>query len=114
MVTREVSTGGELVRVAGIGNVMTRPEYRRRGVASAMMRAAADLMRFRLGTEFGMLICHPRVAPVYARAGWIRVEGPTRFAQASGIATYPHDTMVLKLTEREWPGGPIDLRGLPW
>ena len=45
LVTREVRAGGERVRVAGIGNVVTKPEYRRRGVASAMMGAAADLMR---------------------------------------------------------------------
>ncbi len=114
IVTREVSAGGAPVRVAGIGNVVTRPEYRRRGVASAMMRAAAELMRTRLEVEFGLLICRPAVAPVYAKAGWTRVEGPTRFRQASGMTTYPFDTMVLKLTAREWPSGPIDLCGLPW
>lgn len=114
IVTREISAGGEAVRVAGIGNVMTKPEYRRRGLATAMMRAAAELMRTRLEVEFGLLICQPRVAPVYANVGWTGVRGPTQFRQQSGTTTYPHDTMVLKLTAREWPIGTIDLRGLPW
>jgi len=114
IVTREVRAGTESARVAGIGGVKTRPEFRLRGVASAMLAAAAQLMRDRLDVEFGLLICQHRVAPVYQKAGWIQVTGPTNFAQPSGIVTYPYDTMVLKLGAREWPGGPIDLCGYPW
>lgn len=114
IVTREMTAGGERFRVAGIGNVVTKPEYRLQGVASAMLRAAADLMRTRLEVEFGLLICGRRLAPVYAKAGWTRVEGPTQFSQPSGMTTYPGFTMVLKLTTRAWPAGAIDLRGLPW
>lgn len=114
IVTREMTAADERVRVAGIGNVVTKPEYGKRGVATAMLRASEDLMRTKLGAEFGLLICRRKVAPVYEKAGWIHVDGPTRFWQPSGIVTYPQDTMVLKLTTREWPGGPIDLCGLPW
>jgi GNAT superfamily N-acetyltransferase len=114
IVTREVRVGAESARVAGIGGVKTRPEFRLRGVASAMLSAAADLMRQKLDVEFGLLICQRRVAPVYAKAGWVHVSGPTSFAQPSGIKTYPNDTMVLQLKSRQWPGGAIDLRGNPW
>ncbi|MGH7779195.1 MAG: GNAT family N-acetyltransferase, partial [Candidatus Binataceae bacterium] len=37
IVTREITAGDQLLRVAGIGDVVTRPEHRRRGVASAML-----------------------------------------------------------------------------
>jgi GNAT superfamily N-acetyltransferase len=114
IVTRKVRVGTEAARVAGIGGVKTKPEFRLRSVASAMLSAAAELMRDRLDVEFGLLICQRRVAPVYEKAGWIRVSGPTHFAQPSGIITYPYDTMVLKLNVREWPDGPIDLCGNPW
>ncbi|MFZ1886780.1 MAG: GNAT family N-acetyltransferase [Candidatus Binataceae bacterium] len=114
IVTREMTAADQRVRVAGIGNVVTKPEYSKRGVATAMLHAAEDLMRTKLGTEFGLLICRRKVAPVYEKAGWIHVDGPTRFWQPSGIVTYPQDTMVLRLTTREWPSGPIDLCGLPW
>ncbi|HVA78597.1 MAG TPA: GNAT family N-acetyltransferase [Candidatus Binataceae bacterium] len=114
VVSREITAAEERVRVAGIGNVVTKPEYGKRGVATAMLRAAQDLMRTTLGAEFGLLICRHQVAPVYEKAGWIHVDGPTRFSQPSGIVTYPLDTMVVKLTAREWPGAPIDLCGPPW
>ena len=38
---------GGLVRVDGIGNVLTRDSHRRRGLASALMRSAVDRMRDR-------------------------------------------------------------------
>ena len=114
LVAREAAAAAERVRVGGVGNVVTKPAYRRRGVALAMMRAAEGVMRARLDAEFGLLICRRAVAPVYEKAGWVRVAGPTRFWQPAGITTYPEETMILQLTAREWPGGSIDLCGLPW
>lgn len=114
IVTREIRVGVESARVAGIGGVKTKPELRLRGVASAMLSAAAQLMRDRLEVEFGLLICRHRVAPVYEKAGWVQVTGPTSFSQPSGVVTYPYDTMILKLRTRDWPGGSIDLCGTPW
>jgi len=114
VITREVGIGAESARVGGIGGVKTKPEFRRKGVASAMLSHAADLMRNRLSVDFGMLICQRRVGHVYERASWVRVEGSTRFWQPSGTITYPHDTMILEIGSRKWPGGEIDLRGLPW
>ena len=37
---RQVSIGGTMVRVGGIGGVATKPEFRHRGVASAMLCVA--------------------------------------------------------------------------
>jgi hypothetical protein len=71
-------------------------------------------MRDRLVAEFGLLLCQRRIGRVYEKAGWMRVEGPTRFRQRSGMTTYQHDAMVLKLGMRDWPGGLIDLCGQPW
>ena len=114
IVTREVAAGAESIRVAGIGGVVTRPEHRKKGVATAMLREAANLMRTRLDVDFGFLICRRQIAPVYEKAGWIHVLGPTSFSQPSGTTTYPNDSMVLPLRNRQWPAGPINLRGLPW
>jgi len=114
LITRTIVASGEPVAIAGVGNVLTRPDYRRIGVASAMLEAAADLMRGKLGAEFGVLMCRHEVAPLYEKNGWRRVEGPTHFHRPGGIVICPDDTMTLKLTAREWPLGPIDLCGPPW
>lgn len=111
---RQVSAGGVTVKVGGIGGVATKSQFRRRGVASALLSRAAEFMKNDLGLEFGFLLCRREVSPVYAKLGWTRVDGPTIFSQPSGIDTYPHETMILPLANKQWPLGPIDMRGLPW
>jgi len=111
---RTIAIGAEAIRVGGIAGVATRPEWRNRGVASVAMRAAANFIAHELRRPFGLLLCRHQVAPVYAKLGWETVEGPTRFMQPSGPATYRYLTMVMRFGERSWPGGPIDLCGLPW
>jgi aminoglycoside 2'-N-acetyltransferase I len=110
----KVSVPGEVVRVGGIGGVATKPEFRHRGVASAMLSRAAEFMKSELKVEFGLLLCRHEVTPVYAKLGWIVVPGPTTFTRAGVAATYPNDTMILRLAEKTWPFGPIDMQGLPW
>jgi GNAT superfamily N-acetyltransferase len=111
---RTVFAGGREIPVAGIGAVTTHEPYRRRGVAAAMLERAADFMRDELHARFGLLICREAVSPVYERAGWHMVPGPTSFSQPAGPATYAGLTMVLPLTEATWPGGESEFGGLPW
>jgi aminoglycoside 2'-N-acetyltransferase I len=111
---RKVSVGGEIVRVGGIGGVATKPDFRHRGVASAMLAHADEFMKNDLGLEFGLLLCLHEVSPVYANMGWMVVPGPATFTRAGVAATYPNDTMILRLAGKTWPPGPIDMRGLPW
>lgn len=111
---REIEVAGAGMRVGGIGGVITKPEWRLHGIARALLTRSATFIRDELGVEFAMLLCRREVAPVYAKLGWLRVDGQTVFMQPSGMATYPRDTMVLRFTERQWPPGTIDMRGLPW
>lgn len=110
----KVSVGSEIVRVGGIGGVATKPEFRHRGVASAMLSRAAEFLKDDLAVEFGFLLCRHEVSPVYAKMGWIIVPGPTEFTRAGVRALYPNDTMILRLTAKAWPVGRIDMLGLPW
>ena len=114
MIRREIFVDGSPLAVAGVGSVMVRTEWRNRRVASLMLERAARHMRDALRVDFGLLVCREEVAPVYERAGWRVVPGPTSFEQASGRATYQRLTMVLQLGTVAWPEGEIDLRGLPW
>lgn len=111
---RQVSVGGEIIRVGGIGGVATKPDFRHRGVASIMLSRAAKFMKDDLCMEFGLLLCRHEVSPVYAKLGWTPVPGPTTFSRGEVAATYPHDTMILPFAAKAWPQGPIDMLGLPW
>jgi GNAT superfamily N-acetyltransferase len=111
---RRVSAGGVIVRVGGISGVATKPEFRHRGVASALLSGAAEFMRHELSLDFALLLCRREVSPVYAKLGWISVDGPTLFSRGGVTATYAHDTMILPLADKEWPSGLIDMMGLPW
>ena len=111
---RTISVGEQTLRVAGVGGVMTLPEWRQRGLARITLLRAAEFMRNELRSDFALLLCREEVAPVYAKLGWEIVAGPTTFEQPTGRATYPHHTMVVRYAARAWPSGPIDLCGLPW
>jgi aminoglycoside 2'-N-acetyltransferase I len=111
---RQVSAGGVIVKVGGIGGVATKPQFRHRAVASTLLSRAAEFMKNKLDAEFGFLLCRPEVSPVYAKTRWNRVEGPTTFSQPGGSETYPYYTMILPLAGKDWPPGPIDMLGLPW
>jgi aminoglycoside 2'-N-acetyltransferase I len=111
---RQVVVGGAIIRVGGIGGVATRPEFRRRGIASAMLTRATEFMRHDLGLEFGLLLCRPEVSPVYAKLGWMRADGPTTFVRSGVIGTYSNYTMILSLAGKHWPEGAINMMGPPW
>jgi GNAT superfamily N-acetyltransferase len=111
---RTLSVGGQMLRVSGVGGVMTLPEWRQRGLASLTLRRAAEFMRNELHVEFALLLCRDEVAPVYTKLGWQIVASPTTFEQPTGRTTYPRNTIVLRFSPRAWPPGPIDLCGLPW
>jgi predicted acetyltransferase len=95
----KVSVGNQIIRVGGIGGVATKPGFRQRGVASAMLARAAEFIKSDLRVEFGLLLCRHEVSRVYAKMGWVIVPGPTTFTRAGVIATYPNDTMILPLAE---------------
>ncbi|MBN1313666.1 MAG: GNAT family N-acetyltransferase [Anaerolineae bacterium] len=116
LVKRAIMVDGQPLLVGGIGSVMTVPEWRGRGHASAAMRAASTFIRDQLKAPFGLLICGSHRVHLYQSVGWQVVPGPLSFSQPSGKRTFPDDTiiMVYPCTDQRWPGGPIDLCGPPW
>jgi GNAT superfamily N-acetyltransferase len=75
------------LRAAGIGSVATHPDYRRRGLATALLRDTLALLRREgyhlsfLGTEIA--------APFYERLGWRIVRQPSHGAPAAEAAAPP-------------------------
>lgn len=111
---RTVSANEEPARVGGIGGVMVSHEFQGKGHAKAAMLRAQEFIRDTLQLEFGFLFCSPRLVPYYQRLGWMPIEGPVSFAQGGSDVTWHEETMVLPLTNRHWPGPPVDLNGPPW
>lgn len=114
IVQRKVSVGGGLLEIAGISGVITDVEWRRKGIASDMLKAATAFISNQLKINFCLLLCRSEVAPVYGKLGWKIVDGPTTFDQPSGKTIFPRLTMILESGEKSWPKGPVDLCGLPW
>jgi len=114
IVERVGAVNDQPVKLGGIGGVATLPEWRGRGLASAAMEKAAAFMDEELGVEFGLLLVDEATEPFYRRLGWQLAPGPLVFDQPGGKVTWHELTMVLPFGGREWPPGPIDLRGLPW
>ena len=114
IVEREIRAGERRVKVAGVGDVATLPQWRRQGYAGMVLERAGAFMRDELDAEFGHLFCAPGLVPYYARFGWLRVDGPSYVQAPWGVETFPEETMVLPLRGTAWPPGEMDLEGLPW
>jgi hypothetical protein len=112
--SRPVSVSGLVVQVSGVSGVITRPESRRSGVATAMLGRAAAFIRQDVAAEFCLLFCSEEIAALYSRLGWKCVEGPTTFQQTPGTIDQRTVTMVLSCRGKEWPAGPIHVCGPPW
>jgi predicted N-acetyltransferase YhbS len=111
---RTVAVAGRPIRVSGIGALITPTPWRRRGIATALMQRAQAFSFDELGAPFCMLLCESHLISFYERLGWQLVEGPLVFDQPSGKTTWKDYTMVLPCCEETWPGGVIDLCGLPF
>jgi GNAT superfamily N-acetyltransferase len=78
---------GARLRAAGIGSVATHPDYRRRGLATALLRDTLALLHREgyhlsfLGTEVA--------APFYEKLGWRIVRQPSHGAPAAEAAALP-------------------------
>jgi aminoglycoside 2'-N-acetyltransferase I len=111
---REVTWNGRKMRAGGIGGVLTREEFRRRGYASIALNAAVQTLKDEGSADFALLFCEPHHAPFYVGRGWKPFDGEIYAEQPQGrirfeaIAPYVHD---LRRAPRD---GVIDLCGLPW
>ena len=115
IVSREANVNGQLLRIGGIGGVMTHPDARHRGHATAGMKRAAALLGSEMGASFGLLVCRPDVRGVYAQLGWRVFSGRLLIQQHGQTVAYALGApMLLPLLQLPPDSGEIDLLGLPW
>ena len=116
---RTILIDGRSTRIAGIRGVRTDPAYRRRGVATAAMRVAADFIWRELRPDLAMLLSSEMAVPFYRSLGWRIIEGPVYFDQPAGKQNLnevlpERPAMVLLPEGRDPPRGAVDLCGLPF
>jgi aminoglycoside 2'-N-acetyltransferase I len=116
---RFVGVGDGEVVVAGIGGVLTAPEVRGRGVGRAVLTALQEAARGPARAQYGLLGCREQVVPFYESCGFRRTGQLVRDLDPRDARTVVEShgpTLVCAGTRplEEWPGGTIDLRGLPW
>jgi aminoglycoside 2'-N-acetyltransferase I len=111
---RDVLVDGRPMKVGGVGNVATRPEWRGRGFAAEAVVESTAFLCNREEVGFILLVCLADVAAFYQNLGWETIDGPVSFDQPQGRMTWPNVAMVWSCTGEPWPGGAIDLCGLPW
>jgi GNAT superfamily N-acetyltransferase len=116
---RTILVDGQPTRIAAIRGVRTDPAYRRRGLASAAMRAAADFIWSELRPDLAMLLSSEMAVPFYESLGWQIIARPVYFDQPTGkqdlCEVLPErPAMVLLPAGRELPRGAVDLCGLPF
>ncbi len=111
---REVRWNGRGVRAGGIGGVLTREDFRRRGYASIALDAAIQTLRDEGSTDFALLFCEPHNVPFYTRRGWKPFDGEVYADQPEGRIRFEAIAPFVYDLRRAPRAGVIDLCGLPW
>jgi GNAT superfamily N-acetyltransferase len=121
VILRGVGTAAGRLRVAGIGNVCSRPDLRGRGFAKGCMQAVRDWLARGGQADFGLLFTGPKVREFYAKLGWREVGNELACVDAAGrrLRTDPASRGVVMICPGrrplgDWPAGIIDLNGPDW
>lgn len=114
LVKHGVTVGDEVIWVAGIGGVLTHPDYRGCGLGQIAMCAAEEHARNVMGISFGMLFCRPEMQPWYEAQDWRQAHVPVWVDQPEGVINMPLPTLVKGFGHQNWPPGIIRLSSYPW
>ena len=110
----DVYSDGRLVRIAGVGGVITVPEAQGRGYASQLVQYANRLAREQWSVRVGLLFCLPQTVSYYERLGWRVIEQPVQIDQSTGRIQAPIPVMVHAAEGGAWLGTPFVLESRPW
>lgn len=114
LVREVVRVGGKRVAVAGLGNVITVPEFQKRGLAKRGISEAIRMAAEEWNVGHGLLFCFPHLRSFYEGLGWVAREDRVWVLQPGGRISLPIFSMVQAWKGEEWPCGEIEVEGLPW
>ncbi|GAA1216247.1 GNAT family N-acetyltransferase [Microbacterium maritypicum] len=116
---RTIGVGTAEVVVAGVGGVLISPHARGQRAGARLLAHAALSMKDAGGIDYGYLGCREEVVAFYESCGWRRISAVEHSIDRAGqpVAQTPGPpllTLALDPKPRNWPAGPIDLRGRAW
>jgi GNAT superfamily N-acetyltransferase len=115
-IDKPILVGRNVIRAAGIMNVFVLPGYRKKGLASVVVRAALSEAELQ-GFDIGLLFCKTWLEQVYETAGWKRIDGRsiTRVVAGKELPLRTHIiSLYYPLRMKALPSGDIHLSGNEW
>jgi predicted N-acetyltransferase YhbS len=118
VVTRDVLVGGTPLRIMGIAGVIVKEEFQGQGLGLELMEKSMEFVRVN-PPPFCILMCNRELGKLYAKFGFREIPGQNAvFDQPDGSRPEykpQHGiTMVYEKMGHIWPGGLLDLHGLPF
>jgi predicted N-acetyltransferase YhbS len=111
---RTVRVDGAPRRALGLGNLVTLPSHRGRGMASTLLRQTEGEWFAGNRAELALLLCADALAAYYSKLGWQDLAAPVTFAQPAGPRVWGARCMALTPGREPIHARQIDLGGLPW
>jgi len=107
----------EQISIAGVQNVFVLPSHRAKGFFPKTMKASMEEAG-RLGHDFGLLFCGPKLETIYAWCKWrpLPKRRVTRVDETGQEVDLPSKciSMYYPLARSEFPAGDIHLQGNDW
>lgn len=105
---------GGPVLMGCLGSVMTASRYQCKGIGTATVATAGDVILNSLQADLGVLVCKMSLVSFYERLGWRRTTAPVFIEQPAGSMRWPHESMVLLGKNQEPVSSRLDLCGFPF
>jgi predicted N-acetyltransferase YhbS len=118
VVTREALLEGRPVAIMGLAGVVVKDGYQGEGIGREMLKHSMSHVDTN-PLDFCILLCERELESLYNKLGFRQIPGRNAlFSQPDGRHyEYKPDkgiTMVYEKNGARWPGGLLDLNGLPF
>jgi GNAT superfamily N-acetyltransferase len=114
LIKDQIEVDGKLFNIAGVGDIVTIPEIRGKGVAKKLLNHSMDFFINEWKVDAGVLFCFDSLVPFYQACGWQIANNKVFVMQPSGQIQFPNQLMVYPAEGIIWPEGTIYLNCLPW
>ncbi len=114
LIKEQLVIGDKHFDIAGVGDIITIPEMRGKGIAQKLMNHAINFFIKEWKVDVGVLFCFERLVPFYQSLGWEMANNPVYVLQPTEQIKFPNQLMIYISEGKKWPAGTIEISSLPW